>query len=55
MWFARFDLSCGFGAFFAVFFPWVQQWWGGEVWMVVMWGIEFVHSSEREGRKRDKN
>ena len=27
----------------------------GWVWMVVVWGIGFVHGSEREGRKRDRN
>ena len=55
MWFARLEPGCGFGAFFACFFPWVQQRWGGGVWMVVVWGIGFVHDGEREWGKRDIN
>ena len=33
----------------------MQQWWGGGVWMVVVWGIGLVHDSEREkGGKETK-
>ena len=56
MWFARFDLSCGFGAFFVGFFCGCSS---GEVvgfgwWLCGVLGL-FTTMRSREGRKRDRN
>ena len=46
MWFCRLILLWWFLWFlpwFCRFLLWVQQWWGGRVWMVVVWGTGFVY------------